>query len=458
MARNLVPLTGDTTATLGTTAKPWHKTITASLEDSAGNAVTPAQLSQAMTDIDAVEASVAQMVQDIAALDAALSAHADATNNPHVTTAAQTGAIPETARGAASGVATLDAAGRLPMSQVPSALLYDLGYFASLSALTTAHETAQPGNHARVAVTDAHDQVYIWDAEYGWIASGGDGLVTSVNGMTGAVLLNAADVGAASATHGHTDATTTTAGFMPGAMVSKLDGIAAQAAAVGSATPLMDGTASAGSSAAAARDDHRHGTDTSRAPLASPALTGNPTAPTQAAGNDSTRIATTAFVAAALAARSIAHEYTARSLETVGADWAVTTPAYIDTVAGLAVRVFADSAESGVGCGPWTIPTGKTQLTITANWAAATSPGSTAGAVYRLHSRTLGGTWDAGTVLATWSTADAAYHEAAQTITLATLGYTAGDTRQFELVRVTAHASDTLTGNALLATLRIEVL
>ena len=33
-----------------------------------------------------------------------------------------------------------------------------------------------------------------------------------------------------------------------------------------------------------------------KAPLASPALTGNPTAPTQAAGNSSTRIATTAFV------------------------------------------------------------------------------------------------------------------------------------------------------------------
>jgi hypothetical protein len=38
------------------------------------------------------------------------------------------------------------------------------------------------------------------------------------------------------------------------------------------------------------------------APLASPALTGNPTAPTQTLGNDSTRLATTAFVQAALAA------------------------------------------------------------------------------------------------------------------------------------------------------------
>lgn len=38
------------------------------------------------------------------------------------------------------------------------------------------------------------------------------------------------------------------------------------------------------------------------APLASPALTGNPTAPTQTAGNNSTRVATTAFVQAALSA------------------------------------------------------------------------------------------------------------------------------------------------------------
>lgn len=37
------------------------------------------------------------------------------------------------------------------------------------------------------------------------------------------------------------------------------------------------------------------------APLASPALTGNPTAPTQTAGNNSTRLATTAFVQAAVA-------------------------------------------------------------------------------------------------------------------------------------------------------------
>ncbi|WP_138332070.1 MULTISPECIES: hypothetical protein [Rhizobium] len=39
-----------------------------------------------------------------------------------------------------------------------------------------------------------------------------------------------------------------------------------------------------------------------KAPLASPALAGNPTAPTQAAGNNSTRLATTAYADAAVSA------------------------------------------------------------------------------------------------------------------------------------------------------------
>jgi hypothetical protein len=68
-----------------------------------------------------------------------------------------------------------------------------------------------------------------------------------------------------------------------------------------SGAPAMDGTAAVGTSNRYARADHVHPTDTSRAPLASPALTGTPTAPTPAAGDDSTKIATTAFVTEALA-------------------------------------------------------------------------------------------------------------------------------------------------------------
>lgn len=64
------------------------------------------------------------------------------------------------------------------------------------------------------------------------------------------------------------------------------------------ATPLVNGTASAGVLLQASRADHVHPVDTSRAPLASPAFTGNPTAPTPTLGDNDTSIATTAFVIA----------------------------------------------------------------------------------------------------------------------------------------------------------------
>jgi hypothetical protein len=61
----------------------------------------------------------------------------------------------------------------------------------------------------------------------------------------------------------------------------------------------MDGVAAVGVSTKKAREDHVHPTDTTRAPLASPALTGTPTAPTAAPGTNTTQLATTAFVTAA---------------------------------------------------------------------------------------------------------------------------------------------------------------
>jgi len=65
-----------------------------------------------------------------------------------------------------------------------------------------------------------------------------------------------------------------------------------------STSPVMDGTATVGTSLKFARADHVHPTDTSRAPLASPALSGVPTAPTASVGTNTTQIATTAFVLA----------------------------------------------------------------------------------------------------------------------------------------------------------------
>lgn len=102
-------------------------------------------------------------------------------------------------------------------------------------------------------------------------------------------------VGATGTAHG--TATTSVAGFMSAADKTKLDGVATSAASVGSISPLMDGAAAAGVSTTAARSDHVHPTDTTRAPLASPALAGVPTAPTAATTDNSTQLATTAFVA-----------------------------------------------------------------------------------------------------------------------------------------------------------------
>jgi hypothetical protein len=61
-----------------------------------------------------------------------------------------------------------------------------------------------------------------------------------------------------------------------------------------STAPAMDGTAAVGASGKAADASHVHPTDTTRAPLASPALTGTPTAPTAATSVNSTQIATMA--------------------------------------------------------------------------------------------------------------------------------------------------------------------
>jgi hypothetical protein len=82
-------------------------------------------------------------------------------------------------------------------------------------------------------------------------------------------------------------------------------------AQAGSATPVVNGTAAVGTSLRYARQDHVHGTDTTRAPLASPTFTGTPTLPTgttavtQTVGNNTTAVATTAFVTAAIPTNNV---------------------------------------------------------------------------------------------------------------------------------------------------------
>lgn len=75
--------------------------------------------------------------------------------------------------------------------------------------------------------------------------------------------------------------------------------IATTAFVVGQASstaPVVDGTATVGTSLKYARADHVHPTDTSRAALASPTFTGVPAAPTAAVDTNTTQLATTAYV------------------------------------------------------------------------------------------------------------------------------------------------------------------
>ena len=99
------------------------------------------------------------------------------------------------------------------------------------------------------------------------------------------------------------EATSTKGGVLTDAQAVKLNGIATDATknTASSASPKMDGTAAVGTSTDYARGDHVHPTDTSRAPLNSPTFTGTPKlTTTPSAGDNSTNIASTAFVATAI--------------------------------------------------------------------------------------------------------------------------------------------------------------
>jgi len=73
----------------------------------------------------------------------------------------------------------------------------------------------------------------------------------------------------------------------------------------------MNGTAALGDITEAARVDHVHPRDSTLAPSVSPAFTGAPTAPTAAVGNNTTQIATTAFVQSEVSELDDFHAYDA---------------------------------------------------------------------------------------------------------------------------------------------------
>jgi hypothetical protein len=141
--------------------------------------------------------------------------------------------------------------------------------------------------------------------------------------------------------------------------------------AASSATPLMDGTAAPGTATAWSRGDHIHPVDATRAPLASPALTGSPTAPTVTPGSDSTtKLATTAFVQSAItAAGSVPASAIPATNFADNSGFAINQRAYVSATA-LAAGVFGhDRWKAGSGGCTYTFTqsgTPTTTITITA--------------------------------------------------------------------------------------------
>ena len=160
-----------------------------------------------------------------------------------------TSRVASSEKGAANGVATLDATGKVPAVQLPS-YVDDVLEFANLAAFPAT------GESGKIYVALDTNKTYRWSGSaYVYITSGA-GAVDSVAGKTGVVTLVKADVG-----------------------LSNVDNTADSAKPVSTAQQTALNL---------------------KANLASPAFTGTPTAPTQSAGSNTTHLATTAFVTTAV--------------------------------------------------------------------------------------------------------------------------------------------------------------
>ena len=96
-------------------------------------------------------------------------------------------------KGSANGYPELDAAGKVPLTQMPDIVNHNKGWFATEAALTTAYVAATDGDYATVGTTDT---MWIWDGDTNnWVDSGQNGAVTSVNSLTGDVVLDKSHVG-----------------------------------------------------------------------------------------------------------------------------------------------------------------------------------------------------------------------------------------------------------------------
>jgi hypothetical protein len=241
----------------------------------------------------------------------------------------------EVQKGIANGVATLDSNAKIPTAQLPALAITDTFPVASQAAMLAL--TAEVGD---VAVrTDLNKSFILKTAGASTLGNWQELLtptdaVLSVNGQTGAVSLTASGLGALVAANNLPDvANAATARTNLGlAIGTNVQAYSAELAVLAALSPSNDDVIQRKAGAWATRSMAQLKTDLAlsksdvglgnvdntsdlakpintatqsaldlKAPLASPALTGTPTAPTASAGTSTTQIATTAFVAGEIA-------------------------------------------------------------------------------------------------------------------------------------------------------------
>lgn len=150
--------------------------------------------------------------------------------------------------GAASGVAPLGVDGKVPAGYLPASGSYLGTWNATTNTPTITSSVGSNGEFYIVSVAgnvsingintwSAGDQIRFNGSV--WQRIPNTSSVASVNGYTGTVVLTNTDVGAAATSHTHTDATTSTSGFLSSTDKTKLDGVAVGATANSSDATLL---------------------------------------------------------------------------------------------------------------------------------------------------------------------------------------------------------------------------
>ena len=229
--------------------------------------------------------------------EATARAEADAAHAA-LTTSAHGGIVASAEKGAANGVATLGADGKILDAQLGQLAITDVFTVASQAAMLAL--TAERGD---VAIRSDLNKSFILAASPASTLANWKELltptdvVTSVNGRQGAVtgLAEQSDLATVEGLVGsNTEAI--------GAEVTRAT--TAEGTKLPSNAVDTDSTMAADSDARVPSQKAVKAALAPKAALASPALTGNPTAPTQTAGNNSTRLATTAYADAAVTVES----------------------------------------------------------------------------------------------------------------------------------------------------------